>query len=263
MIKRYYLLLKVFMKNCIIRDLEFRMNFVTNLLTDFVFNILKIFFIELIFLNTPEVAGFNKYQMIFIFGTSFIILSVYMTFVFFNHIRIPMAIQNGEFDFALVKPMSTVFLLSFRYFNIAGIGSGLFGIYLVGLSFYKLNMQFDILSVVLYLVLLISGFLVYYSLSLILYTFSFWTVKTGNFINVMVDMGEIMKYPVGLFPKSVQLILSFIVPLFMVASYPSAIFLGKLPTSFTIINLLVSLVFLSISISFIRYASKCYSSAGG
>lgn len=245
------------------RDMEFRVNFITNIITDFIFNLLKVIFIELIFLNTNQIAGFNKYQILFIFGTSFIILSIYMMFVFFNHIQIPNAIQTGRLDLVIVKPVSAQFMLSLRYFNIAGIGSAFFGVYLVVYSLGHLDVHPGLLNIFLYLILIFCGFIVYYSLALILFTFSFWTVKTGGFIQILVDMGEVMKYPHEIFPRLVQFILSFLFPLFMVAAYPAEIGMGKTPAIFALVNILISIIIFSCASYFMKFALKRYSSAGG
>lgn len=257
----YLKLILVYIKKSCIRDMEYRVNMVTNVMTDLIFNLLKIALIEIIFVNVESIVGFSKYQIMYIFGISFIVMSIYMTFVFFNHIMMPCKIQSGDLDLLLTKPVSPIFELSFRTFNTAGIGSGIFGAYVLYISAKNLHLVWGGKEIVILLLLILSGFTAYYSLSLFIYTFAFYTIKTNGFINIIVDIGEIMKYPFQLFPKIVQIILSFVVPVFMVATYPAEIMLHQIPMKYTALCILISCIMLAVARGFFQHAIKKYSSA--
>jgi ABC-2 type transport system permease protein len=124
-----------------------------------------------------------------------------------------------------------------------------------------LNINFTVTNFLLYLVLVFCGFLLYYSFSLFLHAWAFWTVKTGGFLDILIDVAEIMKYPPSIFPHLVQLILSFAIPLFMIAGYPAQISLGLIPVTFAIWNIAISLIVFGLASYFLKFALKRYSSA--
>ncbi len=257
--EKYINLLKYFIKYCIIRDMNFRFNFFINILTDFTYSILKIIFTYIIFENVSNLGGLTKYQIFFLLGTSFILDSLYMMFLFFNHTQIPESVRMGTLDFTFIKPVSPLFMVSFRYFNIAGIGNLIFGGFLLLSSLRHITVSVS--DFLIYILLLICGFIIYFSISLTAFTFSFWTVKADGFLGMLVDMTEIMKYPHSLFPRLIQSVFTFIIPIFMIASYPTSIALGLLPKYVIALNVLLAILCFTISTRFFKYSLLKYTSA--
>lgn len=244
---------KEFMIKGIRRDIVFKMTFITNILTDFVFNYLKIVFLEVLYLyGKVEIAGFTLDEMKFLFGCSFIIISLYMLFVFFGHIYLPNKIQNRTLDYVLLKPMPIILNISFNRFNIAGIGSTLYGLYLIINSVGKINITFDALNIAVFLLNIVIGFIIYSSLSLILYTISFWSLKADGIIGIIAVMGDFTKYPHKIYPIGIQFFLSFVFPVLFACTYPVENQLLNLNIYYLILNLLVMVIILCISNLFLK-----------
>lgn len=258
MIKNIKMLL-FFIKISIMRDMVYRFNFIVNMLTDFTYNIIKVVLFEVIFSNVQSLGGLSKYEVLFILGSSFIVDSLYMMFNFFNHIQISEQIRMGQLDFYITKPVTPWFMLSYKQFNLAGVGNLFFGIYMICNSLIKLD-HFQI-NWGLYILFLLCGYLIYSSISLLLFTTAFWTVKTDGFIGMMVDMTEIMKYPHSIFPRALQFLFTFILPVFVIVSHPSYIILKQTNWLNFIGIIIITFIFTSLTISIFTYAIKKYKSA--
>lgn len=257
-IKNRLRLLFFLIKISVMRDMSYRFNFLVNMGTDFVYNVLKIILIEVLFSNINSLGDLSKYEVLFILGTSFIIDSFYMMFNFFNHIQISENIRRGNLDYLITKPVSSWFMLSYKQFNLAGIGNLVFGIYIV---YYCLsNGRVEIINWGLYFLFLISGYFIYSSISLLIFTTAFWTIKTEGFIGVMVDMTEIMKYPHTIFPRVIQVVFTIIVPIFLIVSHPIHILLEKESIIYSIFLFSWSIIFVLIAQMVFKKALKMYES---
>jgi len=259
--KKYFTLQKQYMNFCIAKDMQYRMDFASHIITDVIFCFLKIAFVEIFFANTNSIYGYSKYEVMFIFGTSFVVISIYMMFSFFSHVDIPKDIRTGYMDILLTKPVSPFFLLSFRVFNIGGLGGMVYGVFLVVYAGVKMDLRMSAFHFLLYILLILSGTCIYFSISFILFTVAFWTQAAAGFIGILTDMGEAMKYPHTIYPKSVQIVLSFCFPVLMVASYPASIVMGKVPVWFAGINVVIGIVLLIGASLFLRKAISSYQSA--
>lgn len=239
--------------------MNYRFNFIINIITDFTYSLLKIAFTYIIFENVETLGGLDKYQIYFLLGTSFILDSLYMMFIFFNHTQIPENVRMGTLDFLFVKPVSPLFMISFRYFNIAGSGNLIFGGFLILSSLQ--HIKITLINILIYIMLLVCGFIIYFSISLTAFTISFWTVKADGFLGIMVDITEIMKYPHTLFPRFIQAVFTFIIPIFMIASYPTHFIMGMLPEYIVLLNLFITVICYVVSTQFYKYALNQYTSA--
>lgn len=261
MIKSYFFLLRKYIKFCIVKDMQYRLDFLSHIITDLIFCILKISFVEIYFMNINELCGYSKYEVIFIFGTSFIAIAFYMIFCFFSHVSIPKDIRTGYVDLLLIKPISPFFLLSFRIFNIGGVGGLLFGIFLVIYSSNRIGLELVGAKLIIYIILLLCGSIIYFSLSFFLFIWSFWTQAAQGFIGIITDMGEAMKYPIDIYPKGIQIVFSFCFPLLMIAAYPAGIVIGKINYSYIAVNILISFISLFAVSMFLHFAISKYQSA--
>ncbi len=254
-------LLKEFARISVAKDMIFRINFITNFITDFIYIFLKVLFIEVLFFNVQSINGLDNNEFLILFGTSFIINSIYMTFIFFNHINISSYVKSGEMDYVITKPISSQFYLSFRNFNFSGLSNLIYGVAIILYSLDKINHSFSLINIVTYIFTLIIGFFIYYSLSTILFSISFWTLSNGALLDIFIDVSDAMKYPVSIFPKAIECLFTFIIPLFFIVSLPTDLLLGKVNFYYVFISFFIGVVFFILSKLFFEFSIKNYRSA--
>src|SRR5438105_13172969 len=96
-----------FFRCSLTREMMFKTNFIMWIIVDFLWFGAQIMFIQVLFYRTPEVAGWNKFQMIMLFGTNHLIQQLFSCFFMTNCTQIPELIRKGELDFRLVLPFNT------------------------------------------------------------------------------------------------------------------------------------------------------------
>ena len=132
--------LKVFLtfaRNSLVRDMMFRTNFILEAVTSLAWSIMNIGFYWIIFEHTASIGantGWGKYEFFVFMGTTWIINSIVQTFFMPNSEIFSELIRTGGLDFAMLKPIDTQFLISFRKVNWPSLSNLVLGIGLVALS---------------------------------------------------------------------------------------------------------------------------------
>jgi ABC-2 type transport system permease protein len=169
------------------------------------------------------------------------------------------SINRGTLDLVLTKPVSAQFVVTVRRISLNLFPSVLMGVFLIGYGFY-INHLHPINLVFLPLIL-ISSVLIFYTLYFISTTMTFWTNRLQNISEFMPQIADAARYPTDIFPVVMRFILTFIIPLGLLAIFPAKILLSWYSPVFILIPLFVGVCLLYLSHLFWHFALRFYSSA--
>src|ERR1051326_4133451 len=96
----------------IVRTLMFRGDFFVWALVELFWMAVNIITISVIYEHTNSVAGWNKYEMIMLVGTSLLIQRLLMGFFWSSIFEMGRNVRNGNFDFMLAQPGNVMLLAS-------------------------------------------------------------------------------------------------------------------------------------------------------
>jgi ABC-2 type transport system permease protein len=215
---------------------------------------------SVVFANVKEVAGWTKYQVFFLLGTSHVILRVFMTFFMTNLTRLPELIRTGELDFYLAKPLDTQFFVSTRYFSFEDLSDTLVGFGLMVYSGWRLHAEVTPAGVALFLLLLVNSVTLYYSIMFAMVTAAFWFIRF-NAMDVWWQLTNLARQPAELFPRGIRLFLTFGLPMLVIVNFPVKAFLGQLTALWLALGLGMTLLSLWAGQAFFRLAIRRYRSA--
>src|ERR1041384_5920989 len=119
------------MKNCLVREMQFKANFTVRLLTEFLWLIMQFVYIQVMYGQANDVGGWNKWQMIVLVGTNHVITQLFEALFYDNCTRLTDQIRQGDLDFSLIKPINTQFLVSLRYTDYSSIANSSIGIAII------------------------------------------------------------------------------------------------------------------------------------
>ncbi|MBC7807769.1 MAG: ABC-2 family transporter protein [Akkermansiaceae bacterium] len=259
---RYIRLYRVFARNNLVRELEFRANFWAKVMTNVGWLVSFVLFIEIIFTNTDSVGTWNKGQVFLLFGTFLLVRSLMDIFFTQNLGKIPELVRMGTMDFVLTKPVPSLFYVSARYLSLDELGSliGAFGV--LGYSVWLLNLSPSPLQMGAWMVLVLLGLITLYSIQLLMMTLSFWLIRIDNISALTDTVVFIARYPPDIFPRLLGFFISYMVPLAFVAAVPASVLLGKRAIGpALLLSFGVTAVFLTLANAFWRYATRAYTSA--
>jgi len=221
MIARYLRLTLLMMKNCLVREMQFRANFLIRLLTEVMWLGMQYVYLEVIFGQASDVGGWNKWQMVALLGTNHLVNQLFEALFFDNCARLVDQVRQGDLDFVLAKPANSQFLVSIRYTDFASILNGLVGVFLIAWASREMGLALDPGTVLLYALLVVNGVLILYSMMFMLSTLTFWIGRSSNLFELYYQLGQFARNPAEIYRWGLRVFLLTLVPMLVVSNYPA------------------------------------------
>ncbi len=220
---RYIRLYAHFLRFSFSRAMEFRFDFFFRIFMDFLYYTVNIGFYKVLFSHTNTLGGWNESEMM-VFVAGFLVVDAINMTVFANNLwMIPDYINKGELDYYLLRPVSSLFILSLRDFaansfvNLLAAG----GILVYALLQYEGTLTLGNLS--LFLVLLVLGAIMRYLVRMCFLIPTFWLHSGRGFDMVFFQLNRFIERPHRIFTGAMRVILTSILPFGVMASLPASL----------------------------------------
>src|SRR4051812_4177318 len=158
----------------IVRTLMFRGDFFVWSLVELFWMTVNILTISVIYEHTKGIAGWNKYEMIFLVGTSMLIQRLLMGFFWSSIFEMGRNVRNGNFDFLLAQPGNVLFMASTRKLDPDGLINSFVAAAVVIYAARQLHLRPDAFQVILYAFMVLCGLAIHYSILVLSMSLSFW-----------------------------------------------------------------------------------------
>lgn len=241
-------------------DIEYRADFLISLMTVALSLFANGLVLLVLFQHAPAVGGWTFYEALALYGVYVVFEELSFDVMSLNIGRLPSDIRDGSFDFVLLKPVSSQFLVSARRFPLTSVPSFLLGFAIIGVSMAMLG-RLTIGNVALFLVLIGCGAAIMYGLLALLLTTSFWLVKVENITEIFHAAFATGRFPVTAFPGWLRVVLTAVVPVAFITTVPAAAAVGRLDWTLAAVAPLVAAALLWASRLYWRFALRHYTSA--
>ncbi|WP_164472609.1 ABC transporter permease [Cohnella candidum] len=176
--------------------------------------------------RVPEVQGWNYYQLIFLAALFQVTHGVFI--ITFQQIRrIEYIIREGKFDRFLIRPLNPLFSYATSMVTVAGFGdmsSGLIGMVYSGTHLHSWNAG----KLLFLLLIVLSGALIQWALYTIVGCVGFWTYQAEGLRTILnAFLFQFNQFPLTVYNKAVQIVLSFVLGVAFISYFPSAMFFDK------------------------------------
>ena len=221
-----------------------------------------------IFHNFDGIAGWSRDEVLFMFTTSWLTYSL-SCFLFWKPMKqMGELVRTGKFDLYLTRPINPLLYLvlqQFEYTFLPRLGfAAFFWIY----SMRQLNISWTAASLLFYALNMASAFVIFSAITIFTGTISFWAIKSEEIVSLLTNNNYGLKnytdYPLGIYSKGMQTLLTFVVPYAFTGFYPVALLLQK-DAPFPTLRFaapLVALIAGTASCAFWKNGLKHYGSAG-
>lgn len=258
--RRYLRVFRIFAANSVQLELEYRGNFVLNVLNSLIVTGTGLLVLVTMFANAETVGGWSFLEVLVLYGAYMVVEAMIDVLLYPNLNRIPEYIRTGNMDFYLLKPISAQFMVSFRYLRIWMLPQLALGLGVMGYGMARLG-QLAAANALLALGLLGCGSLIVYAMWFGLLTSAFWFVKVGNIGELFNAFFQAGRFPVSAFPAWARLLLTAVVPIAFVTTVPAAAAVGRVGWPLAAAGAGVAAVLLIASHALWRYAVGTYTSA--
>lgn len=257
----------VFLKYNVQAELEYPLHLISWLISNpmqFFFGIITV---QVVIANFSDLGGWGFEQIAFLFGLG--IISHGLSIVLFIQTwGMGYHVTQGTFDLMLTRPLNVFFQFCFLYLNFIGITDLIPGviIFIYGCSAVKFD--FTLINTLKLAITIIGATALRGGLYTMAGACAFWLKRSGGLIgmtNALLDYS--MKYPFTIFPRAVQVVFTFILPISFICYYPAAEFLGKptgfnIPWSYSVWTLIIGIAVYLIGMSVFNIGLRRYESAG-
>lgn len=259
--KHYLSLYWQFVKNCWMRELEFRLNLIIWTFMDFLWFGLLIVSVELIFGQVDSIAGWTKKEVLLLTCVQALFMDFLWTFVLQNLNNFSHLIRKGGLDYYLLKPVNLRFLVSARYLEFDHFLRILFLIFLIPNFLNKMGITITVSSLAGFVLLFSQALFIFYNLFFLITTTNFWFVKLFNLEDLFDNIAHVGKFPVYIFKGGMRFFFVYILPVAFIATFPVQFLLGRGDLRLVLLGLLLGIITFAFSEWFWRFALKHYSSA--
>src|ERR1700677_738775 len=204
-----------------VREMMFKSNFILWIIVDLTWFGLQLSFIQFLYLQVNEIAGWSKWEMVLLVTTNMLVQQIFQMFLMTNLTKLPELIRTGRLDFFLAQPASAQFLGSTRQFELGSVINTLVTVIVCFIAIAHLHYQFSVLGLLAYPLLVLFGVLIHYALLLMLMSLAFWMTRAQGFINAYYSVFQIARLPREAFSGITRLAFTWVVPLLLIANVPA------------------------------------------
>ena len=206
--------------------LSYRVDFLVDLSANLFAIGVQLATLTVLFSKVPALKGWSFEQVLFIYGFSLLPLGLFNLisiniYRFADHFII-----EGNLDRVLLRPVNPLAQVLFESFNLSGLNEMLLGTGIMVYAAGQLGLQFDLLDVAVFAMVVPSAAVIYVAVFLGLATVSFWHEDRMGLAPPVYNLIRFARYPLTIYGRGVQVFLTFVLPFAWVAYMPAGWFVG-------------------------------------
>lgn len=221
----------------------------------------SVFIILIIILldRTKALAGYSLDQTI-LFFLSFNLIDITSQLLFREVYRFRSAVVSGTFDYYLLRPVSALFRSLLGGPDVIDLITLIPLIFAIMVFLNRLQIT-SFTSILIYILLLVVGFIIALSFHILVLSLAVVTTEIDHAIMMYRDVVAMGRFPIDIYREPLRGILTFIVPVGIMMTFPTKALLGLLSPLMIIYAILFSLLLFYFSLKVWDFSLKQYSSA--
>lgn len=204
-----------------VRTMTFRFDFIMWSLVEFFWMTVNLLLVCVLYGHTSSIAGWSKYEMLLLVGTSMLMQRLLMGFFWSNLFEMSRNIRSGHFDFFLAQPGHPLFMVSTRKVDPDGLLNTFIALGVIVYAVHQLGLHPTLGSIVLYALLVLCGLAVHYSALLMVASLSFWIIGAQSLEGSYFTLFEFSRLPRAAFRGIASVIFVYALPVVVVSNVPA------------------------------------------
>jgi len=244
---RYARLLGVQLRASALLSLQYRYDFFIDGPIEAFWAVTALVPLFVIFHTRTEVAGWTFPEALVVAGWFALLQGILEGAINPSLTAVVDHIRNGTLDFVLLKPADAQFLVSTARFQPWRAMNVFTGLAVFVYAFHLLGRPPSIPGLLASAVLLLSSTLLLYSLWILTVTAAFYVVRVDNLTYFFSSIFDAARWPSSVFRGILHVILTFVIPLALMTTYPAQAMLGKLTSTTLITAIAGSILFAALA----------------
>lgn len=245
----------------VVRSMMFRGDFIMWSLVELFWMVVNVAAIAVIYQHTDAIAGWSKYEMLLLIGTSMLIQRLLMGFFWSNLFELGRNIRSGHFDFFLAQPGNPLFMVSTRKLDLDGLLNVFVALAVVLYSARELGLHPGPGQIAAYLFFIGCGLAISYAILLLVVSASFWTIGSQGIEGSYFTLYEFSRLPREAFSGVANVIFVWILPTVAVTNAPARTLISGLDPVYSAWLIGTTAIWLTLSIWVFHRGLRRYASA--
>ncbi len=140
-------------------------------------------------------------------------------------------VRQGTLDYTLTKPEEAQSLVSVSEIRVWKLVDVVLGLAVLGVALARRRAVVAPADVALFALMLLAGAAIIYSFLLAMAAVSFWFLRIDNILVIFSDMYQAARWPIGIYPGWLRMLLTFVVPVAIAITVPAEALVGRLTGS--------------------------------
>ncbi len=206
----------------IVRTLMFRGDFLIWALVELFWMSVNLLMISVIYDHTTTVAGWTKYEMMLLVGTSLLIQRFLMGFFWSSIFEMGRNIRSGHFDFFLAQPGNVMFMATTRKLDPDGLMNSFVAAGVVVYSAHRLGLHPGAADITLYALMVACGVVIHYSILVLCIVPVFWITSAQGLEGSYFTLNEFSRLPRQAFKGLANVAFVWFLPVVIVSNAPAS-----------------------------------------
>ncbi len=245
----------------IVRTLMFRFDFFLWATVELFWMSVNLLMISVIYDHTNSIAGWSKYEMLLLVGTSLLVQRFLMGFFWSSIFELGRNIRSGYFDFFLAQPGNILFMASTRKLDLDGILNSFVAMGVVAYSAHRLGLHPSAADLALYAVMIACGLVIHYSMLVLSISVAFWITSAQGIEGIYFTLSEFSRLPREAFRGLASLVFVWLLPVVVVSNAPAQTLLHGFQPVWALALLAAALLWLGAAVFVFHRGLRRYSSA--
>ena len=259
--RKYWNLMAVYYRSSLLVQMEYRANFWSSIAISLMWPVWHVLAIAIFFYHRPTLGGWSFNEVLLVVGLFDVFAGIMELILVPNVRQVVDHIQKGTLDFVLLKPADSQFLATTTACSPLRVLDIVLGFGFIAAGLYRLGRVPTVSEFLTFSLMLPTGFVIIYSMWLLLTTLAFWWVRVDNFTELFYSFYEAGRFPISVYTGWVRFVLTFVVPIAFLTTFPAATLLGRLSLGYVAGAMFMAAGLLYASNRFWKYAIRFYSSA--
>jgi ABC-2 type transport system permease protein len=259
----YVRLIGLFARTSFQEEAAYRANFFLNLMYSLLNLGTGVLGVAVLFNQIQSVNGWD-------FNGTLALLGVYLTAGALRNLVIGPSLEalagmdgevwSGRLDYTLIRPVDTQFLASFRKWRLFSLFDLALGLGVLGISTARIGVSLAPERWLGFLVGLIAGSMILYAILLAFTALVFWGPGV-LFTWVFDGIFQMARYPLGLYPGWLRLLLTWVIPVGIITTVPAGMLTGVTSPTMLAGMLALATVLMTAASALFRFGLRHYKSA--
>jgi ABC-2 type transport system permease protein len=184
--------------------------------------------LAIVFSNTETIGGWRIGDMIVLTGIFRLVNMFMFSLVWPSTEAFNRGIREGTLDYTLLLPIDSQFAVTFQKIVVWRIVDLGLAIILILTGLFYGGVMPSLGNTIAFILLLLSGGVVLYSVWVLLIAMTFWFTKFDNNVTLMHALTDAGRYPATIYPLWLRVLVTFVIPIAVATTVPLQALRGEL-----------------------------------